>query len=411
MAAVDTAKDSAISSDVPVQNEGDNEEKQIHESLARKVISTVGWFIKDQWYLIGMGIVILIASQVHVPLSHQDVKQEVVSYVTVSIIFFIAGCTIRTRTLLENYAKWKHHLFIQVQCFLMVSALMFAVVSLTATNHHFLDAWLLIGLIFNGCQPTAMASNVLFTRQSHGNATLTLVETTIGNLIGPFITPLLIRMYLSSDAWYTQVIPPQTDGYGGLYRRVFMQFGLSIYLPMAVGQVVRHFFPNTVQKVFVQWKLSKLGSLSLLTLLWQTFDHAFATGAFDAVKGSNLVFIVFITIANYTLWLAISVLLSLPWLDRKDTVAVAMCAPAKTLALGMPLSFVVFQNISALEESKIQIPMLLFQVLQMAMASLSTIGFRRWVDAGEQKKTAKDEEAGTSQADQSPPPPERPTEK
>ncbi|RMZ75359.1 hypothetical protein DV738_g5521, partial [Chaetothyriales sp. CBS 135597] len=403
--ALENAKDSATTSDVPVQNDGDNENenKKIKQSPASWLLSTVVWFIKDQWYLIGMGIVILIASQVQVSLSQQGVKQEIVSYVTVSIIFFIAGCTIPTRTLLENYAKWKHHLFIQAQCFLMVSALVFAVVSVTATNRHFLDAWLLIGLIFNGCQPTAMASNVLFTRQAHGNATLTLVETTIGNLIGPFVVPLLIKMYLSSGAWYTEVIPPQTGGYGSLYRRVFMQFGLSIYLPMAVGQVVRHFFPKAVQKVFVQWRLSKLGSISLLTLLWQTFDHAFATGAFHAVKGSNLVFIVFITIANYTLWLAISFLLSRLWLDRKDTVAVAMCAPAKTLALGMPLSFVVFVNISALEESKIQIPMLLFQVLQMAMASLSTIAFRRWVDAGEQRTAKKDEEAaGGGQADSTP---------
>ncbi|RMZ89714.1 hypothetical protein DV736_g3045, partial [Chaetothyriales sp. CBS 134916] len=385
MSALDNAKDSATSVDVLAQKVDDNKSQKTKERPERKVLSAVLWFLQDQWYLIGMGIVILIASQVQVPLSQQDVKQVTVSYLTVSIIFFIAGCTIPTRTLLENYAKWKHHLFIQAQCFLLVSALAFAVVSLTATNRHFLDAWLLIGLIFNGCQPTAMASNVLFTRQSHGNATLTVVETTIGNLIGPFVTPLLIRMYLSCNAWYTQVIPPQTGGYGGLYRRVFLQFGLSIYLPMAVGQLVRCFFPKTVQKVFVDWKLSKLGSLSLLALLWQTFDHAFATGAFGAVKGSNLIFIVFITIANYSLWLVISVLLSRLWLDRKDTVAVAMCAPAKTLALGMPLSFVVFVNISALDEAKIQIPMLLFQVLQMAMASLSTLGFRRWVDAGEQR--------------------------
>ena len=344
------------------------------------------WFVKDQWFLFGIALVIIIASQVQVPLSQQAVKQVTVSYLSVSIIFFIAGCTLSTSTLLANYAKWKHHLFIQSQCFLLVSALAFAIVSLAAKNRHFMDPWLLIGLIFNGCQPTAMASNVLFTRQSHGNATLTVVETTIGNLLGPFLTPVLIKIYLAANAWYTDVIPPQAGGYGSLYRRVFMQFGLSIYLPMAVGQVVRYFFPKAVQKVFVDWKLTKLGSLGMLTLLWQTFDHAFATGAFSTAKSANLIFIVFITIVNYGLWLIISVLLSILWLDRKDTVAVAMCAPAKTLALGMPLSFLLFVDITALDEAKIQVPMLLFQVLQMGLASLSTLAFRRWVDAGEAKQ-------------------------
>lgn len=334
-----------------------------------------------------MSLVILIASQIQVPLSQQATKQITVSYLSVTIIFFTAGCTLDTRVLLQNYMKWKHHLFIQGQCFLLVSALAFAVVSLTATNRGFMDAWLLIGLIFNGCQPTAMASNVLFTRQARGNVTLTVVETTIGNLIGPLLSPALIQMYLSSGAWYANVIPEQHTGYTGLYKRVFMQFGLSIYLPMFLGQMFRYFFPAVVQKVFVQWKLSKVGSLGMLTLLWQTFDHAFATGALGSrnVKTSNIVFIVFITIINYAVWLVVSFGLSVLWLDRRDTVSVAMTAPAKTLALGMPLSFLMFSDLSALDEAKIQVPMVLFQVLQMGLASLLTLLLRRFVDAGNKK--------------------------
>ena len=367
-------------------DESQNEKERPAKTLSQRILDAVLWLLKDQWFLLAMALVIIIASQVQVPLSQQAAKQITVSYLSVTIIFFIAGCTLSTRTLIENYAKWKHHLFIQSQCFLLVSALAFAVVSLTATNRHFMDAWLLIGLIFNGCQPTAMASNVLFTRQSHGNTTLTVVETTIGNLIGPFVTPVLIKMYLSTSEWYTKVIPAQHTGYTGLYGRVFMQFGLSIYLPMAIGQVVRYLFPSVVQKVFVDWKLSKIGSFGMLTLLWQTFDHAFATGAFSTVKTSNIVFIVFITIVNYAVWLIVSFLLSILWLDRKDTVSVAMTAPAKTLALGMPLSFLMFEGIGDLEEAKIQVPMLLFQVLQMGLASLSTLGFRRWVDRGEPRR-------------------------
>lgn len=311
----------------------------------------------------------------------------------VTLIFFITGCTLDTKILLDNYAKWKHHLFIQAQCFIMVSALAYAIVSLAAIDKNFMDPWLLIGLIFNGCQPTAMASNVLFTRQSHGNVPLTVVEVTIGNLIGPFISPLLVKMYLAAGAWYADVIPMQSGGYGALYQRVFMQFGLSIYLPMFVGQVVRRLFPKVVNKVFVEWKIGKFGSMAMLSLLWQTFDHAFGTDAFSSVKPSNMIFIVFIMVINYGLWLVISVALSMLWLDRKDTISVAMCAPAKTLALGVPLSFLLFTDITGLEEAKIQIPMLMFQVLQMGLASLATIGFRRWVDAGETKIQPDDEEA------------------
>ncbi|KAK5940264.1 hypothetical protein PMZ80_007684 [Knufia obscura] len=375
------------------QHDGSVEKQPEPKSFPKKVLDAVLWFVKDQWFLIGMVIVVIISSQVQVPESQQATKQVVVAYLAISLIFFISGCTLDTRILLENYAKWKHHLFIQAQCFIMVSALAFGIVSLAATNTKFMDPWLLVGLIFNGCQPTAMASNVLFTRQSHGNVPLTVVEVTIGNLIGPFISPLLIKMYLAAGAWYTEAIPLQSGGYGALYQRVFMQFGLSIYLPMFVGQCVRRLFPKVVNKVFVEWKIGKFASMAMLSLLWQTFDHAFGTEAFSSVKPSNMIFIVFITIVNYALWLVISVALSVLWLDRKDTISVAMCAPAKTLALGVPLSFLLFTDISGLEEAKIQIPMLMFQVLQMGLASLSTIAFRRWVDAGEKKLQSDDEEA------------------
>ena len=280
---------------------------------------------------------------------------------------------------------------------------------MTGTNNSFMDPWLLIGLVFNGCQPTAMASNVLFTRQSHGNATLTVVETTIGNLLGPFITPVLIKMYLSTSTWWTAVIPAQNNGYAGLYRRVFMQFGLSIYLPMAVGQICRYYFPTVVQRVFIDWKLTKLGSFAMLSLLWQTFDHAFATSAFDSLPTSNIIFVVFISVANYFIWLSSSFGLCLlthlrlpkltrplsnaassQGLSRKDTVSIVMTTPAKTLALGIPISFLMFEGISPQQESKIQLPMLIFQVVQMGLASLGTLGFRRWVDA-EQKAKEKDE--------------------
>lgn len=40
-------------------------------------------------------------------------------------------------------------------------------------------------------------------------------------------------MYLSRDAWYTYVVPDiGTGGFGEMYRRVFMQLGLSIFLPL-----------------------------------------------------------------------------------------------------------------------------------------------------------------------------------
>lgn len=199
----------------------------------QRYISATKWFLLDQWFLIALGCLILISSQVQVPRSQQNKKELVVTYLCVSVIFIITGCTLPTRVLVENYARWKIHLFVQGQSFLMTSAIVYAVVSLCATDRDFMDPGLLVGMIFTGCVPTTISSNVVMTRQAHGNQALTVVQSTLGNFLGPFLTPVLIEMYTVSGAWYTRILPQiGAGGFGELYRRVFMQLGLSIFLPL-----------------------------------------------------------------------------------------------------------------------------------------------------------------------------------
>jgi sodium/bile acid cotransporter 7 len=196
------------------------------------VLGFVRWWLEDQWFLVALAILIVIASQAQVPVSQQKLKTTVVSYLCVSVIFLLTGLTLPTRTLIDNYSRWKLHLFVQMQCFLMTSAVMFGVVSACATNPNFMDPGLLVGLLLLGCISTTISSNVVMTKTAHGNVALTVVQSTIGNFLGPFVTPALISMYISTDAWYTDILPKEHGGYEEIYRRVFKQLGLSIFVPL-----------------------------------------------------------------------------------------------------------------------------------------------------------------------------------
>ena len=138
--------------------------------------------------------------------------------------------------------------------------------------------------------------------------------------------------------------------------------------------------------MFIECKFNKIGSLALLTIIWQTFDQAFETRAFTSVKSDNIIFIVFISITYYIIWTIICVSLSVFWLGKEDTIAVAYCVPAKTPAMGVPLSNIMFPGLPAIVASKIQIPMVLFQAFQIAGGSLMTILFQRWIRPDEERK-------------------------
>ena len=227
--------DPEVAADPPIQSDEDSQtsnEKRAEgkKTRWRRYLSSVKWFLMDQWFLLAMAVLIIIASQVQVPASRQNKKEIVVTYLCVSLIFIITGCTLPTPVLRQNYARWQVHLFVQIQSFLMTSAIVYGVVSACATNPTFMDPALLIGMIFVACVPTTISSNVRMTRQAHGNHALTVVQSTLGNLIGPIVTPPLIEMYTGRGTWYDKVLPPPGP-LSAVYRRVFKQLGLSIYLP------------------------------------------------------------------------------------------------------------------------------------------------------------------------------------
>ncbi|KAF2429740.1 hypothetical protein EJ08DRAFT_590367 [Tothia fuscella] len=374
------SRKSSTSTESPIPSTKSNNKA----SFLRRTGNAILYWLKDQWFLVALACLIAIASQYQVPLGHQSQKSTIVTYLCVAIIFFMTGCTLSTRTLIENYARWKLHLFVQVQCFLLTSVLCFAVVSGCARNRNFMDPGLLIGLLFTGCVPTTISSNVVMTRQAHGNVALTVVQSTLGNLLGPFLTPVLIYMYNSGGEWYTKVLPEENGSFELIYRRVFKQLGLSIFVPLFVGQMIQNLFPTQTSHIFTKYKLNKLGSICLLVVIWSTYDQSFSTGAFTSVKPSNVIFVVFISIALLILLLTTCFTLSMLWLPKADTISVCYCVPAKTPAMGVPLAHVMFVGISAQLESKIQIPLVIYQGLQIVGGSLLTVFFRRWIERQEE---------------------------
>ncbi|KJX95091.1 sodium bile acid symporter family protein [Zymoseptoria brevis] len=338
--------------------------------------------VLSQWFLITMLLLILFASQVQVPSSQQATKSVIVSYLLVSIIFFITSCTLSTTVLMQNAGRWKTHLWVQGNCFLTCSALMFGLVSATAAGSGkdgWMDGGLLIGMAFMGCLPTTLASNVVMTGQAGGNVALTVVEVVVGNLIGVFLSPGLVLLYTGVDTWYNGVLSTGSlDDIGAVFRRVLMQLGLSIYVPLAVGQVVRWFFETQCDLVFKKYKLGKLGAFCILVVQWSTFDQAFRSGAFETIKGSNMAFIVLILMVMFWVYFGIALGGSWAWYGRKDIVSITYCVAAKGLAFGVPLSNAMFRGIGLDLSSKLQIPIVIYAAIQMAFGSILVVFFKKW---------------------------------
>jgi sodium/bile acid cotransporter family protein DUF4137 len=88
--------------------------------------------------------------------------------------------------------------------------------------------------------------------------------------------------------------------------------------------------------VIIGYRLTKISPFALLVVVWQTYDQAFGSHAFNTIKGDNMIFVVFISIALYILFNTIAFLTSIIWLPKEDTISVCYCVPAKSPASRYP---------------------------------------------------------------------------
>lgn len=129
----------------------------------------------------------------------------------------------------------------------------------------------LVGMIAASCIPTTIASNVVMTRNSGGDEAAAIIEVVLGNVIGAFLAPWLIYAYLPSGPDFDSLKPAPPSELGPMYASVMMQLGLSVLVPLVVGQVLRWTWPRQVTLVLRTFYLAPLCSLLMATLVWYVF--------------------------------------------------------------------------------------------------------------------------------------------
>ncbi len=253
------------------------------------------------------------------------------------------------------------------------------------------------GIVIMVCTPTTVASNITFTRLSGGNDATALIEVTIANLLGIFISPALIQGLVRPSMGLG--IGSPTKGVGPIYVALVKHFGLALYLPLFLGQVIRAIDTERIDRVAAMMRLKKWNTFCLLALTWETFSDAFASGAFKLLANKDIVLLVFLNLGMYPLFTALcfmacrtplpSLSFSRGWnglgktrgirVDAKKTVAVCFCGPPKSITVGIVLLFVQYSDFNDRDRAILSIPLALYQGMQIAIAQCFVPVFRWWL--------------------------------
>ncbi len=403
---------------------GSDQEGSHSQPLNSKKIFT---FLLSKWFLILLGVFIALAhSYPEFARNGGTLKaQYTIGYGAVAIIFLISGMSMPTKQLLQNAIEWRAHLITQIICFLVTSAVMFGFVeAIKSSNNPNINEYMLVGMIFTGCLPTTISSNVVMTREAHGNDSLALIEVFIGNLLGVFMSPALLQMYMTKQTGFNFANPKNEESMTIIYRNVMKQLGLSVFIPLFVGQLIQNFLPKQSKWCLKTFYLGKVGSFMLLLLLWSSFSTAFYQNAFKSISTPAIILLVFFNIGIYLFYTSICFFCARPFFilrlfdhepsesdskfylqsynllypfyyNKRDTVAIMLCGAAKTAALGVSLMAAQFgSHFEYL--GVLLVPLVLYQGEQIVIAQLLLPLFRWWIHRDDEKLQLIKEEKQTS---------------
>ncbi|TRX94872.1 hypothetical protein FHL15_004333 [Xylaria flabelliformis] len=361
-------------------------------------------FILDNWLVIGFGVAAALGYAFpHVAARGGIIKSEYsILYGAIGLIFLINGAQLSPEKLREHALNWRLHIVVQG-----INLILIPVIQLSGVSSGNIDASILV------------ASNVVMTRNSGGDEAAAIIEVVIGNVVGSFISPFLIYGFLPSDPVFKSLRPATPDTLGPLYVSVLKQLGLSVLLPLAVGQGVRWAFPKQTSWVLKTFYLAKFCSVLLILVAWSTFSGAFETGALTELPKSSIIFNVFINVAEYLLFTIICYYIAYPprgftallngciaesrigshlpatlrravtvkRMPRELVIAVCFCGAAKTTSIGIPLAAAMWSKLDNFTISSIQVPVLLYTVEQVFIAQFLTILFKRWLQRSKKQAT------------------------
>lgn len=209
-----------------------------------------------------------------------------------------------------------------------------------------------IGLLFLCFLPSTVQSSVSFTSMARGNTAAAVCAATLSNLIGVFVTPLLVALLLSSRG-------------GSIGAAQVAKIGLQLVLPFVAGQLLRPRLAAWAHRNSRPLLFSDRGAI--LLSIYTAFSAATVQGLWMQIPSRQLWALAVVCVALLVAVMSVAVLgsraLGLP---RESETVVLFCGSHKSLATGIPTANVLFSSAAL---GPIVLPLMIYHQVELLVGA------------------------------------------
>ncbi|WP_019201535.1 bile acid:sodium symporter family protein [Tsukamurella sp. 1534] len=270
--------------------------------------------------------------------------------VAIAILFFLYGARIHPREAIAGLKHWRLHA--------VILGFTFVVFPIIGVLLQFLPEALLMpslyaGVLFMTLLPSTVQSSIAFTSIAGGNVPGAIVSASVSNLLGVFVTPLLVLALMA------------TTGEVQFHSSSIVDLCLQLLLPFLLGQLLRPWIAEFVTRHAAALKYVDRGSIVLV--VYAAFSAGMREHIWSQVSWVGVVQLIVLSVllVLFMLWLTRFSAERLGF-DRADMIAIQFCGTKKSMATGLPMAAVLFAGQPV---GLLVLPLMIFHQIQLMMCA------------------------------------------
>jgi sodium/bile acid cotransporter 7 len=274
---------------------------------------------------------------------------DVLTLVAIFSLFFLHGIRLPREALLAGVTDWRLHLAI-----LSITFLLFPIAGLvlSALFPDLLSPQLWMGLLFLCALPSTVQSSIAYTSISGGNVAGAVAAAAFSNLIGVFLTPILVAALLEAQG--------AEIGIGTIGRIFFL-----LFFPFILGHALR----PRLHLLVGRWpKLTTIVDKgTILLAVYGAFSAASVAGVWTSLPVPQLLILVALAIALLAMIIGAALAVGrLGGFSDDNRAAILFCGSVKSLASGAPMARILFPGAAS---GLVILPLMIFHTIQLIVCA------------------------------------------